>query len=149
MSKNCLISFISNEQLQQAREEIRKDMDSGKSVKDQLKESTQLSADILFKAGKFKTWQNSLWYVYRENLEEKNKNLIEKIKNVEKMYREQVQKAEEVFEKKKTIESMTMKELTLICKPLKRKEDGKMQKKGSIDPKIYGVVWLTNSILYC
>ena len=75
-------------------------MDSGKSVKDQLKESTQLSADILFKAGKFKTWQNSLWYVYRENLEEKNKNLIEKIKNVEKMYREQVQKAEEVFEKK-------------------------------------------------
>jgi len=128
MSKYCLKAFISNEQLQQAREEIRNDMDSGKSIKDQLKESTRLSAGILFKAGSSRLGK-TVFDVYRENLEEKNKNLIAKIKNDEKMYREQVKKAEEVFEKKKTIESMTIKELTLICKPLKRKEDGKMPNK--------------------
>jgi len=128
MSKYCLKAFISNEQLQQAREEIRNDMDSGKSIKEQLKESTRLSAGILFKAGSSRIGK-TVFDVYRENLEEKNKNLIAKIKNDEKMYCEQVKKAEEVFEKKKTIESMTIKELTLICKPLKRKEDGKMPNK--------------------
>ena len=128
MSKYCLKAFISNEQLQQAREEIRNDMDSGKSIKEQLKESTWLSAGILFKAGSSRIGK-TVFDVYRENLEEKNKNLIAKIKNDEKMYCEQVKKAEEVFEKKKTIESMTIKELTLICKPLKRKEDGKMPNK--------------------
>ena len=51
------------------------------------------------------------------------------IKNDEKNYYEQVSKAEDVFNKKKTIESMTIKELTIICKPLKRKEDGKMPNK--------------------
>ena len=128
MSSYCLKAFISNEQLQQAREELRKDMDSGKSIKQQLKESTRLSAGILFKAGSSRLGK-TVFDVHRENLEEKNKDLIEKIKKDEKNYYEQVRKAEEVFEKKKTIESMTIKELTIICKPLKRKEDGKMPNK--------------------
>ena len=37
--------------------------------------------------------------------------------------------AKEVFKKKVTLESMTAKELTIICKPLKRKDDGKMPTK--------------------
>ena len=128
MSSYCLKAFVSNEQLQQAREELRKDMDSGKSIKQQLKESTRLSAGILFKAGSSRLGK-TVFDVHRENLEDKNKELIEKIKKDEKNYYEQVRKAEEVFEKKKTIETMTIKELTIICKPLKRKEDGKMPNK--------------------
>ena len=125
MSNYCLKAFVSNEQLQQAREEIRKDMDTGKSIKEKLRESTQLSAGILFKAGSSRIGK-TVFDVYRENLEEKNKQIIKKIKNDEKNYYEQVRQAEEVFNKKKTIETMTIKELTIICKPLNRKEDGKM-----------------------
>ena len=83
MSNFCLKVFVSNEQLQQAREEIRKDMDSGKSIKQQLKESTQLSAGILLKAGSSRLGK-TVFDVHRENLEEKNQHLIEKIKNDEK-----------------------------------------------------------------
>ena len=100
-------------------------MDTGKSIKQQLRESTRLSAGILFKARSSRIGK-TVFDVYKENLEEKNKQMIEKIKNDEKNYYEQVRQAEEVFNKKKTIETMTIKELTIICKPLKRKEDGKM-----------------------
>ena len=37
--------------------------------------------------------------------------------------------AKEAFKKKVTLESMTAKELTIICKPLKRKDDRKMPTK--------------------
>ena len=40
-----------------------------------------------------------------------------------------MQRSAEVFRKKMTLESMTAKELTIICKPLKRKDDGKMPTK--------------------
>ena len=51
MSQYCLKAYLSNEQLQQAREEIREDMIIGKCVKQVLKESTQLSSGIVFKEG--------------------------------------------------------------------------------------------------
>ena len=55
--------------------------------------------------------------------------MITKIKNDEKEYNDNVAKAKAVFEKKSNLENMTIKELTIICKPLKRKEDGKMPTK--------------------
>ena len=128
MSNYCLKAYVSNEQLQQAREQMRKDMDSGKSIKEQLKESTRLSAGIVFKAGSSRLGK-TVFDVYKENQEEKHRIAIDKIRNDEKVYNENVRKAEEVFDKKKTLENMTIKELTIVCKPLKRKEDGKMPNK--------------------
>ena len=49
-----------------------------------------------------------------------------KIRNCEKTYTVNVALAEAVFAKNKSLDQMTIKELTTICKPLKRKEDGKM-----------------------
>ena len=128
MSNYCLKAYLSNEQLQQAREEIRNDMNTGKSIKQQLKESTRLSAGIVFKAGSSRLGK-TVFDVHCENQKEKNQKEIEKIKKVEKAYKRQVEQAKEVFRKKMTLESMTAKELTIICKPLKRKDDGKMPTK--------------------
>jgi len=55
--------------------------------------------------------------------------LVEKIRKEERIYNENVKKAQEVFATKQTLQSMTIQELTLICKPLKRESDGKMPKK--------------------
>ena len=103
-------------------------MNIGKSVKQVLKESTRLSSGIVFKAGTSRLGK-TVFDVYRENIIEKNQKQIEKIKKDENTYNEQVKKAREVFEKKLTIESMTIRELKIICKPLKRKEDGMMPNK--------------------
>ena len=91
-SNYCLKAYGSNEQLQQAREEIRKDMDSGKSIKEQLKESTWLSASILFKAGSSRLGK-TVFDVHKENQQEKHRITIEKIKNDEKVYHENIWKA--------------------------------------------------------
>ena len=128
MSQYCLKAYLSNEQLQQAREEIREDMNIGKSVKQVLKESARLSSGIVFKAGTSRLGK-TVFDVYRENIIEKNQKQIEKIQKDESAYNEQVKKAREVLEKKLTIESMTIRELKIICKPLKRKEDGTMPNK--------------------
>ena len=40
-----------------------------------------------------------------------------------------MKRAEEIFRMKPTLESLTIQELTLICKPLKRKGDRKMPNK--------------------
>ena len=53
----------------------------------------------------------------------------QKIRKDEKIYHENVAKARAIFEKNKRLEDMTIKELTTICKPLKRKDDGKMPNK--------------------
>ena len=47
-----------------------------------------------------------------------------KIRNDEKRYTANVALTEAVFAKNKLLDQMLIKELTTICKPLKRKEDG-------------------------
>ena len=51
------------------------------------------------------------------------------MKTDEAKYLKDVESAKKVFEKKSDIETMTISELTRICKPLKRKSDGKMPQK--------------------
>ena len=129
MSNFCLKAYLANEQLQEARESIRNDMASGKTIKEQLKESTWLSAGIIFKAGSLRLGK-TVFDVHMDNLKEKNKVLIDKIKKERKAYDENVKKSNEIYEKKNgALESMTIRELTIICKPLKQKSDGKMPNK--------------------
>ena len=96
------------------------DMKSGKSMKQQLKESTQLLVGILFKAGS--SWLGKTGFdVHRENEKE-----IQKIQKV-RLYQDQIKQASEVFQKKLKLETMMICKLTTICKPLKRKEDDKQE----------------------
>ena len=48
------------------------------------------------------------------------------MKKDEKEYYNYIEKAKAVFEKKSVIQSITIQELTIICKPLKRKQDNKL-----------------------
>ena len=103
-------------------------MNTGKELKDILKESKRISSGIIFKAGSVRLGK-TVFDVHMENKQDKRNEMITKIKNDEKEYNENVAKAKAVFEKKSNLENMTIKELTIICKPLKRKEDGKMPTK--------------------
>ena len=87
LNQYCLKAYLSNEKMQQAREEKREDMNNGKSIKQQLKESTRLLAGILFKAGSSQL-RKMAFDVYRENMIEKNEKEIQRIKKDELMYKE-------------------------------------------------------------
>ena len=128
MSGFCLQSILSQEMLQNARSRINENIDKGKILKDHIQKSKSLSAGIIFKAGELRLGK-TVFDIHKDNLREKKKKMNEKMKKNEKLYNENVAKAKEVFETNKTLEQMTIKELTTICKPLKRKEDGKMPNK--------------------
>jgi len=128
MSQFCLKAYLTNEQLQEAREAIRNDMATRKTIKQQLKESTRLSAGIIFKAGCSQLGK-TVFDVHMDNLQENNQELIEKIKKEERIYKENVENANKVLEMNLPLELMTIRQLTIVCKPLKRKCDGKMHTK--------------------
>ena len=123
-----LHSTISQEELQQAREKIRVDMQKGKDLKATLKQSKKLSAGVVFKSGSLRLGK-TVFDIHKENMDEKVKNARDKMRKEEQMYKINVQNAKEVFEKNIPIENMTIKQLTVICKQYKRKEDGKMPNK--------------------
>jgi len=128
LSSFCLKSIISQEQIHETRERINEDMNTGKELKEILKESKRITSGIIFKAGSVRLGK-TVFDIHMENMEDKRKEAITKIKKDEKEYYDNVAKAKEVFDKKTDLQSMTIRELTIICKPLKRKEDGKMPTK--------------------
>ena len=104
-------------------------MNTGKELKDILKESKGISSGITFKAGSVRLGK-TVFDVHMENKQEKRNEMItKKKKNEEKEYNDNVAKAKAAFEKKNNLENMTIKELTIICKPLKRKEEGNISTK--------------------
>ena len=127
-SLTCLKAMLSQEQLHEARQRIQEDRSHGKSIKEQLKANTRLSAGILFKAGSNRLGK-TVFEVCKENHDEKWKMAIEKIQKEEEEYKINFSEAQKVFEKKDDVNKMTIKELTIICKPLKRKSDGAMPNK--------------------
>jgi len=124
----CLKSIISQEQIHETREKINEDMNTGKELKELLKESKRITSGVIFKAGSVRLGK-TVFDIHMENQEDKRKEAIAKMKKDEREYNDNVEKAKAVFEKKSELQSMTIRELTIICKPLKRKEDGKMPTK--------------------
>ena len=124
----CLKAMLSQDQLHEARERIREDVINGKTIKEQLQTNTRLSAGIVFKSGSTRLGK-TVFEVCKENHEEKIKNEIKKIKKDEIQHKKNVENAKKLFEKKGTIENMTIRELNIVCIPLKRKSDGPMSNK--------------------
>ena len=124
-SLRCTKAMLSQEQLHAARERIREDMSNGQSIRDQLKANSRLSVGILFKSGSTRLGK-TVFDVCRENIEDKKNKAIEKIMKDKNEYHRNVENATKVWEKKGEIENMTIRELTIVCKPLKLKSDGKM-----------------------
>ena len=103
-------------------------MAKGSTIKEELLKATRITASIVIKAGSFRL-NNDVFEAHKETVKDKKDAMIEKLRNDESKYRKYVQAAERVWDKKDKLENMTIKELTDICRPLKRKEDGAMPKK--------------------
>ena len=120
--------MLSQDQLHAARERIRDDMNDGKSIKEQLKANSRLSAGIVFKTGKNRLGK-TVFDVCKDNQMEKKQKEIDKMKQEENEYKKNVENAMKVWDKKGNVNEMTIRELTIVCKPFKRKTDGKMPNK--------------------
>jgi len=127
-SLRCLKAMLSQDQLHAARERIRDDMNDGKSIKEQLKANSRLSAGILFKTGTNRLGK-TVFDICKDNQLEKKQKEIDKMKQEESEYKQNVENAMKVWEKKSNVQEMTIRELTIVCKPFKRKTDGKMPNK--------------------
>ena len=125
---DCMKALISSKLIQETRERIKDDMAKGQSIKEELMRATRITASIVIKAGSFRL-NEDVFEAHKETEKEKKHTMIEKIKKEEAKYKKSVIAAERVWAKKDKVEDMTIKELTDVCKPLKRKEDGAMPKK--------------------
>ena len=130
-SLRCLKAILTQDQLHEARERIREDMDNGKSIKDQLKANSRLSAGILFKSGSTRLGK-TVFDICRENIADKRQQAIDKMRKEEDEYKRNVHNATEVWKKKSEIEKMTIRELTVVCKPLKKRVMARCQIKRKI-----------------
>ena len=127
-SLRCLKAMLSQDQLHAARERIRDDMNDGKSIKEQLKANSRLSVGIVFKTGTNRLGK-TVFDVCKDNQMEKKQKEIDKMKQEENEYKKNVENAMKVWDKKGNVNEMTIRELTIVCKPFKRKTDGKMPNK--------------------
>ena len=124
-----LKAILTQDQLHEARERICEDMDNSKSIKDQLKARSWLSAGILFKSISTRLGK-TVFDICREKIKDKRQQAIDKMRKEEDKCKRNVHNATKDWKKKSDVEKMTIHELTIIvCKPLKRKSDGKMPNK--------------------
>ena len=100
-------------------------MQKGKDLKATLRQSKKFSAGVVFKFGSIRLGKMT-FDIHRENMDEKVKKAKDKLRMKEQIHKMNVQKVKEVFDKNISIEKMTIKQLTIIYKEYKRKEDGKM-----------------------
>ncbi len=121
-------ALFSSKLLQETRERIKEDMQKGKTIKEELMKATHITASIVIKAGSFRL-NKDVFEAHKETERDKKRALIEKQKSEEEKYNKYVKVAEKVWEVKEKLENMTIKELTDVCRPLKRKDDGPMPKK--------------------
>ena len=118
----CLTSIVKKEQLMQARERIKMDQKEGDDAVEKLKKSKKLTAGICYKNDVVHLGK-SVFEVCREKIQNKNNELREKIQKQERTYLELKRKADELIASKANIELLSNKDLNVILRSLKRKED--------------------------
>ena len=118
----CLQSIISQEQLHNAREKIKEHKDNGKETIEKLKEAKKITAGICYKSGTNRLGED-VFTVCKMNVEKKIEAMRKKLEMEEKAYLELKHAADSLIETGKSIESMSVKDITTILKSLKRKGD--------------------------
>ncbi len=128
-SLQYLKAMFNQDQWHAARERICEDnMNDGKTIKEQLKANSRLSAGILFKTGTNRLGK-TVFDICRDNQQEKKQKSIDKMKKDENEYIKNVENAMKVWKKKGNVNNMTIRELTIVIKPFKQKSYGKMPNK--------------------
>ena len=124
----CIDAIVRENDLQLARERIKGEHQRGKTIRQQLESAKRVTSGVVFGCGSTRLGK-TVFDICKENQDKKRQKFVEKIRQEEKTYLKDVEVAKEVLRKKPDIQTMTIKELKLICKPLKRKSDGKMPTK--------------------
>ena len=124
----CIDALLSNHDKMQARERIKEENYKGKSIRDTLKEGKRVTSGIVFKAGTTRLGK-TVFDVAQDNIQEKINEANNKSKKDKNDYLESKKKAAEIFDRKLTVDKMTIAELKAVCKPIKRKNDGPMPTK--------------------
>ena len=124
----CIDAIVSHNDLQIARERIKNEHQKGKTIREKLEAAKRVTSGIVFASGTSRLGK-TVFDVCRENENKKKAEDIERIQKEEVKYINDVKKAQATLAAKPDINKMTIKELTIICKPLKRKGDGPMPNK--------------------
>ena len=106
----------------QARERIKIDQKEGDDAFEKLKKPKKLTAGISYKNDVIRMGK-SVFEVCREKIQNKNNELRETIQKQERTYLELKRKADELIASKANIELLSNKDLNVILRSLKRKED--------------------------
>ena len=121
----CLDKMVSTHDLMTARERIKENRDEGLAMSDKLKKIKTITAGQLFKAKGCRIGKD-IFQIHKENMA---KDLHEQQTSLRKRkdeYEAHLAASAQLLATGKDINSMTNKELTVLIRPLKRKEDGAM-----------------------
>ena len=131
-----LDAIVRHEDLQKARERIKKEQDDGKSVSEKLQKSSKITAGIMWKCGTNHVGKNVL-DVMKQDQVKKNHAEKEKIQKAEKAYVKLKHESDALIATGKMMDQFNLKELTTIIKPYKRNGDKALPKKKEELVKLY------------
>ena len=132
----CLDAIITSNDLQKARERIRKEKEDGKSVTEKLKESTKITAGIVWKCGT-NHLEKSVLDVMKEDQMKKFIAEKQRIEKKEKAYLKIKSEFDALISSRKTINQFNHKELMTILKSFKRAGDNALPTKKNDLIKLY------------
>ena len=124
----CLTSIVNEQQLMQARERIKRDKEEGSDAVSTLNQSKKLTAGVCYKHDVVRLGK-SVFEVCKEKINNRNNELREKIQKEERDYVELKRKADTLIASNPNIETLSNKDLNVILRSLKRKEDKKLPTK--------------------
>lgn len=124
----CIDALLSETDLQKSRARIKGEHQKGLNIRERLRSAKRVTSGVVFGCGTTRLGK-TVFDICQENEDKKRKERNDKMKEHEIRFKKDVDKANEVLQKKSDLNKMTIRELTLICKPLKRKSDGPMPTK--------------------
>ena len=117
-----LDAIVQQEDLLKARERIKREREDGQSVSEKLKKSAKITAGVMWKCGTNHLGRNLLDLMKEDQVkkmsEEKNK-----LKKAESTYLKQMSDSDKLIMSGKPLDSLSIKDLTLVVKPFKRNGD--------------------------
>jgi len=124
----CLTNIVQQKDLFKARENIKKEKDCGKTVREKLEESKRITAGILFKSGSSRLGK-TVYDICQKQVDERVKMEKDKVLEMERKYNKERNEATILLSTGKPLEKMTNEELKTLIRPLKLKDDGAMPTK--------------------
>ena len=131
-----LDAIVQHEDLQKARERIKREQEDGKSVSEKFKKSSKITAGIIWKCGTNHLGKNVL-DVMKQDQVKKYQAEKEKIQKAENAYLKMKHESDALIATGKAISQFNLKELTTIIKPYKRNGDKALPKKKEQIIKLY------------